>query len=93
MPVATTTLIAAGLVGGAILKAGHDAKQAANEMKKAGPIVTLPEPVYEKPDFARAVKLQRARATGASGRAGTIKTGPRGIVNAPAATPKTLIGE
>lgn len=93
MPVATSTIIAAGLVGGAILKGQHDAKQAAKDAAQAqSQIVTLPPPEFEKPNIARAVKLQRAQTTGMSGRKGTIKTGPQGITNAPVVNPKTLIG-
>lgn len=90
MPVATSTLVIGGLVGGAILKTEYDRRKAAGNAPP--PLVTLPPPVFEKPDVARAVKLQRAKATGMSGRKGTIKTGPGGITNEPAVMPKTLIG-
>lgn len=90
MPVATSTLAAGLLIGGLATKTVMDSRKAARN--QPAPLVLPEMPQYEKPDIGRAVRLQRARITGASGRAGTIKTGPSGITTPSTAKPKTLIG-
>lgn len=89
MPVATTTLLAAGLMAGTLGNAYKDSRKSASAVLP--PIKPVAPPVYLKPDIARAVSLQRSQNTGVNGRAGTIKTGPNGLP--PAVKPKTLIGE
>lgn len=96
MPVATSTIAAIALLGGIGGKTYLDNKKAAAQSKAVGDFKPPPPPTYQQPNMADAVRMQRARVTGASGRAATIKTGPNGIRNLPApnaGVSKTLIGQ
>jgi hypothetical protein len=93
MAIATSTLIAGGLAAGVLYKQHRDAQKMKQEMTKLAPPV-MPE-APEKEDLSsvtKAKKRRRTMATGASGRASTLLTGPRGLTNQPTAAPKTLLG-
>jgi hypothetical protein len=89
MAIATSTIAALAFVGGLGAKQLIDGKKAKGDEPKFEP---PPVPQYERPRMADAIKRQRLRATGASGRAGTIKTGPSGIPKVKPAEPKQQLG-
>lgn len=89
MAAATSTILAAGLVGGMLFNSLR------NKTPQGPAAPTIPElPELERPDsFASTQRRKRAKAqiTGASGRKSTLLTGPSGLDLAPTQK-KTLLG-